>query len=127
MLFDHSGVDVSERLRHHHERSAVHDGVRREGVPGHVEVDRRRDAGTRRSFSNRIVLVRLPPRTTVGVSEDQVATALPRADRTEELLRLLGQVDVEDPFAAVSLARAQGRSVLASGLKSETTNCAKPP
>ena len=100
MLFDHSGVHVSQSLGNDHEWSAVHDGVRGERVTGDVEVGGRTDAGASRGVRNRIVRVRLAPRPTVGVSEDQVATALPRADRAEELLRLLGQVDVEDPFAA---------------------------
>src|SRR5262249_52450976 len=106
MLFDHAGIDVPQGRGDDHEGGAVHDGVRGECVARDLEVGGGADAGAPRGFRYLIVLVRFAPRPTVDVGEDQIATALPCAGRTEEFLRLIGQVDVEDPLATVPLSRA---------------------
>src|SRR6516162_8483807 len=98
VLLDHAGIDVPQGRSDDHERSAVHDGVRGECVASDVEVGGRADAGAPRGFRYLIVLMRFAPRPAVGVGEDQVAAALPRANCAKELLCLIGQVNVEDPL-----------------------------
>src|SRR5207249_1411654 len=75
VLLHHARVAVSEALGHHEQRYAIHDGVRGPGVPGDVKVGRRGDLPADGGFLDRTNLMRLAPRTAVGLGEDQVCPA----------------------------------------------------
>src|SRR5262249_17389909 len=104
VLLDLTRVGVPERLRHHEQRGAVHDGVTGERMPGGMEINRRTDAGALRSFLHQSLLLRLPPRPAIGAGENQIATVAPSTGRLKELPRLIGHVHVVDSLAAVALS-----------------------
>ena len=61
MLFDHARVGMTQVLRHHEQRHAVHHGVACPRVPEPVETDRRLDPSVDARLRHRAELVRRPP------------------------------------------------------------------
>src|SRR5262249_35536270 len=76
MLLDHAGVAVAEIARHHHQRRAVHHGVRSPRVAQDVEGDHGLDLGALAGLGHRPRLLRRSPRAAVAVSEHPL---VPRA------------------------------------------------
>src|SRR5262249_62253326 len=89
------------------QRAAVHDRVRRVGMPERVKVDRWSDTRTLGGGLEREQLVRTFPGAAVIVGEDEVAGGLARAQPAEEFPALLGEVRVVGLLVATTFAAAE--------------------
>ena len=91
MPLDHAAVGVTQVLRHHQQRRAVHDGKRSPGMAQDVEADPGLDLAVRARLSHRPRLLRLLPRAAIAVTEHQFMPTAARTMTPEESGTLLRQ------------------------------------
>jgi hypothetical protein len=94
VLFNHARVGVTQVLRHHEQRHAVHNCMACPGVPERVETDRRLDLSVLTRLRRRAELVRGTPRLAVGFAQHDFAGDASGGELTEERHALIGQHDM---------------------------------
>src|SRR5215831_15628628 len=106
VLFNHARVGVTQILRHHEQRHAVHRGVACPRVPEPVETDSRRDLRTNDGFSHRTKLMRNAPL----LAEHRFVPGAPGSESFEKLSAFIREYDVAG-FIALALADRQRAGV----------------
>ena len=107
VLLDHSGVSVAKILRNQHQVHSCLYAEARPSVAQSVKTDRRRDAPALAGFAHRRPLMRFAPRLPVGLAQHDLVASTARRELREELLTLIGQLNVAG-LAGLALSDRKG-------------------
>jgi len=91
VLFNHTRIGVTQILRHHEQRHAVHHGVACPRVPEPVETDRRVDPSVDARLRHRAELVRRPPGCAIRLAQHDFAIGTADGELPEEERALIAE------------------------------------